>query len=151
MKKPTLVCLILSSLPLEVIDTLASSTVSWSKLFHNFLLSPIHAGFFNFDMWPLVPSAFQSTNSSQRFAIFTPFHSPTHQASLHIVYVSLKQFLKTIFFSRYKRDQHIKGFLKWYALYKSTFTYLQQCAVQLVIWYIFKIYKLKKVKKSLLL
>jgi len=42
---------------------------------------------------------------------------------------SFRQFLKTILFSLYKCDQRIRGFLKWYALYKFTF-YLLTCCSQ---------------------
>jgi len=36
---------------------------------------------------------------------------------------SFKQFLKTILFSLYWCGQRIRGFLKWYALYKFTYLY----------------------------
>jgi len=38
-----------------------------------------------------------------------------------VVLTVFKQFLKTIPFSLYSCDQRIRGYLKWYALYKSTF------------------------------
>jgi len=61
---------------------------------------------------------------------------------------SFKQFLKTILFRLYLCDQRIRGFLKCYALYKSTFyllyllTYVcaRACVYSALVFYVVGLY-----------